>query len=203
VTRAHPLGPAGRRGAGQRAGPREGAPGQGGDRPAARLNPPGSPAAVPVTPGARSGAWHRDGTGRQGRCVEDGIRARSKRSMIGEQWWSRRLIDVLESFGMSGRLAWAGTTLVPARSSASRSSGYVTAQVQGSAPALPGPNPPQWAQAAADPATGRQHELPTRRSQQDRRTAIIPAWSAIKRTKVACAISDQMILSRSRRTPQP
>ncbi len=133
MTRAHPLGPAGRRGAGQRAGPREGAPGQGGDRPAARLNPPGSPAAVPVTPGARSGAWHRDGTGRQGRCFEDGIRARSKRSMIGEQWWSRRLIDVLESFGMSGRLAWAGTTLVPARSSASRSSGYVTAQVQGSA----------------------------------------------------------------------
>ena len=33
-------------------------------------------------------------------------------------------------------------------------------------------------------------------------TAIIPAWSAMKRTKVACAISDQMILTGSRRTPQ-
>jgi hypothetical protein len=36
-----------------------------------------------------------------------------------------------------------------------------------------------------------------------RLTAIIPAWSAMKRTKVACAISDQVILTRSRRTPQP
>ena len=33
-------------------------------------------------------------------------------------------------------------------------------------------------------------------------TAIISAWSAMKRTKVACAISDQMILTGSRRTPQ-
>ena len=29
------------------------------------------------------------------------------------------------------------------------------------------------------------------------------AWSAMKRTKVACAIFDQMILTGSRRTPQP
>ena len=35
-----------------------------------------------------------------------------------------------------------------------------------------------------------------------RLTAIIPAWSAMKRTKVACAILDQMILTGSRRTPQ-
>ena len=33
------------------------------------------------------------------------MRARSKRGSIGEQWWSRRFIDVLESFGMTGRLS--------------------------------------------------------------------------------------------------
>ena len=36
--------------------------------------------------------------------VEGGVRARSKRGAIGEQWWSRRFIAVLESWGMSGRL---------------------------------------------------------------------------------------------------
>ena len=37
--------------------------------------------------------------------VEGGIRARSQRGAIGEQWWSRRFTDVLESFGMTGGLA--------------------------------------------------------------------------------------------------
>jgi uncharacterized Zn finger protein len=67
--------------------------------------------------------------------AEGGIKARSKRGSIGEQWWSRRFIDVLESFGMSGRLARG-------RNYARRgqvlgfeiSCGYVTAQVQGSRP---------------------------------------------------------------------
>ena len=67
--------------------------------------------------------------------VEGGIRARSRRGAIGEQWWSRRFIDVLESFGMAGRLARG-------RNYARRgqvlgfqiSCGYVTAQVQGSRP---------------------------------------------------------------------
>jgi uncharacterized Zn finger protein len=67
--------------------------------------------------------------------VEGGIRARSKRGAIGEQWWSRRFIEVLESFGMAGRLARG-------RNYARRgqvlgfeiSCGYVTAQVQGSRP---------------------------------------------------------------------
>lgn len=36
--------------------------------------------------------------------VEGGIKAKSKRGAIGEQWWSQRFIAVLESFGMSGRL---------------------------------------------------------------------------------------------------
>lgn len=39
------------------------------------------------------------------RRVEGGIKARSKRGAIGEQWWSRRFTGVLESLGMSGRLA--------------------------------------------------------------------------------------------------
>ena len=37
-------------------------------------------------------------------AVEGGIKAKSKRGAIGEQWWSRRFIAVLESFGMTGRL---------------------------------------------------------------------------------------------------
>jgi uncharacterized Zn finger protein len=62
-----------------------------------------------------------------------GIKARSKRGSIGEQWWSRRFIDVLESFGMKSRLARGRSY---ARSgqvlSFSISAGYVTADVQGS-----------------------------------------------------------------------
>jgi uncharacterized Zn finger protein len=62
-----------------------------------------------------------------------GIKARSKRGSIGEQWWSRRFIDVLESLGMQGRLARgrnyarAGQVL-----SLEIGIGHVTAQVQGS-----------------------------------------------------------------------
>jgi uncharacterized Zn finger protein len=62
-----------------------------------------------------------------------GIKARSKRGSIGEQWWSRRFIDVLESFGMKSRLARGRSY---ARSgqvlTVKISSGYVTAEVQGS-----------------------------------------------------------------------
>ena len=65
--------------------------------------------------------------------VDGGIRARSKRGAIGEQWWSRRFISVLESYGMSGRLARgrsyarAGQVL-----DFELSQGKVTAWVQGS-----------------------------------------------------------------------
>ena len=38
------------------------------------------------------------------RKAEGGIKARSKRGSIGERWWSRRFIDILESFGMQSRL---------------------------------------------------------------------------------------------------
>ena len=49
-----------------------------------------------------TGWWHEAGPPIQ---VEGGIKARSRRGAIGEQWWSRRFVEVLESFGMSGRLA--------------------------------------------------------------------------------------------------
>jgi uncharacterized Zn finger protein len=36
--------------------------------------------------------------------AEDGIQARSRRGDIGETWWSRRFIELLESFGVGSRL---------------------------------------------------------------------------------------------------
>ena len=69
-------------------------------------------------------------------AVEGGIKARSKRGAIGEQWWSKRFIAVLESYGMSGRLqrgrsyARGGQVL-----EFTLGTGKVTARVQGSRPA--------------------------------------------------------------------
>jgi uncharacterized Zn finger protein len=93
---------------------------------------PAGPGDEPV---ARRGEawWHEAAPPRR---VEGGIRARSKRGAIGERWWSRRFIDVLESYGMSGRLsrgrsyARAGQVLEFALTQ-----GRVTARVQGSRPA--------------------------------------------------------------------
>jgi uncharacterized Zn finger protein len=65
--------------------------------------------------------------------VEGGIKAKSKRGAIGEQWWSRRFIAVLESYGMSSRLqrgrsyARKGQVL-----EFTLATGTVTARVQGS-----------------------------------------------------------------------
>jgi len=67
--------------------------------------------------------------------VDGGIKAKSKRGVIGERWWSRRFIAVLESYGMSGRLQRG-------RNYARRGQviefelrqGRVTARVQGSRP---------------------------------------------------------------------
>jgi uncharacterized Zn finger protein len=67
--------------------------------------------------------------------VDGGVKARSKRGAIGEQWWSQRFIAVLESWGMSGRLQRG-------RNYARRgqviefklTQGKVTARVQGSRP---------------------------------------------------------------------
>ena len=67
------------------------------------------------------------------RKAAGGIKARSVRGPIGEQWWSRRFTDVLESFGLQTRLtrgrayARSGQVL-----SLDIGTGHVTAQVQGS-----------------------------------------------------------------------
>ena len=70
-------------------------------------------------------------------AVEGGIKAKSKRGAIGERWWSRRFIEVLESYGagMGGRLqrgknyARRGQVL-----EFSLAAGKVAARVQGSRP---------------------------------------------------------------------
>ncbi|MGI5156308.1 SWIM zinc finger family protein [Microbispora sp. CA-102843] len=67
--------------------------------------------------------------------VEGGIKARSKRGSIGEQWWSRRFIDILERVCDAGRLsrgrayARRGQVL-----DLDLGSGLVKARVQGSRP---------------------------------------------------------------------
>jgi uncharacterized Zn finger protein len=78
--------------------------------------------------------WHGDWPPpSRPRKAEGGIKARSKRGSIGEQWWSRRFIDVLESFGLQSRLtrgrnyARSGQVL-----SLNIGTGHVTAKVQGS-----------------------------------------------------------------------
>ena len=38
------------------------------------------------------------------RAVESGLKARTSRGEIGSSWWSRRFLDVLESFAMGSRL---------------------------------------------------------------------------------------------------
>lgn len=65
--------------------------------------------------------------------VDGGMKARSVRGAIGESWWSKRFLDVLESFAMGSRLARgrnyarAGQVL-----SMDVTAGLVRAKVQGS-----------------------------------------------------------------------
>jgi uncharacterized Zn finger protein len=67
--------------------------------------------------------------------VEGGIKAKSKRGAIGDTWWSKRWVGVLESFGWSNRLergrryARSGQVL-----DFKLAPGKVTARVQGSMP---------------------------------------------------------------------
>ncbi len=67
------------------------------------------------------------------RAVDGGLVARSPRGVIGEQWWSRRFLEVLESFALGSRLtrgknyARRGQVL-----SLEVAPGVVTASVQGS-----------------------------------------------------------------------
>lgn len=41
---------------------------------------------------------------RSPKTVEEGIEAQSKRGDIGEEWWSRRFVDVVESYSISNRI---------------------------------------------------------------------------------------------------
>ncbi len=67
--------------------------------------------------------------------VEGGIKAKSKRGSIGDTWWSKRWVSILESFGWSNRLergrryARGGQVL-----DFKLTPGKVTASVQGSVP---------------------------------------------------------------------
>jgi len=87
------------------------------------------------------------------RTVSGGITARSRRGAIGETWWSRRFVEVLESLQMGGRLtrgrsyARSGQVL-----DLEVAAGSVAARVQGSRRApydvwieLPVIWPEQWA----------------------------------------------------------
>ena len=67
--------------------------------------------------------------------VEGGLRSRSSRGAIGEQWWSRRFVAVLESFALGTRLTRGRTYARKGQVlSLEVAPGVVTAQVQGSRP---------------------------------------------------------------------
>jgi uncharacterized Zn finger protein len=59
-----------------------------------------------VSPARRSGSsWSGDfPPAAKPRAVEGGLVARSARGAIGEHWWSRRFLEVLESFALGSRL---------------------------------------------------------------------------------------------------
>jgi uncharacterized Zn finger protein len=67
--------------------------------------------------------------------VEGGIKARSTRGRIGEQWWSRRFVDILEGICPPGRLARGRTYARKGQVlDMSVAPGVVRAGVQGSRP---------------------------------------------------------------------
>ena len=88
------------------------------------------------------------------RRVEGGIRARSRSGEIGATWWSRRWLEVLDSFGWADRLhrgriyARRGQVL-----DVRVGSGKATAQVQGSRPR------PYRVEIALRPLTTKQWEV--------------------------------------------
>ena len=68
-------------------------------------------------------------------AVEGGVTVRSKRGKIGEQWWSRRFVDVLEQICDGGRLARGRAYARKGQViDFALSAGQVTARVQGSRP---------------------------------------------------------------------
>ncbi len=78
------------------------------------------------------GNWPRY-TAAKPREAVDGIKARSKRGSIGQTWWSRRFVQVLESFGMGARLTRGRSYARKGQVMDLRvASGHVSAKVQGS-----------------------------------------------------------------------
>ena len=76
--------------------------------------------------------WWRDAPKSALRPVEGGIRARSRRGSIGENWWSARFVEVLEEIGDHGRLARGRSYARGGQAIAiSLGPGRVTAEVQG------------------------------------------------------------------------
>ncbi|HLO68939.1 MAG TPA: SWIM zinc finger family protein [Holophaga sp.] len=77
--------------------------------------------------------WYYDAPPSPRREAKGGIKAKSQRGGIGETWWSRRFVSVLESFDMGARLtrgrAYARSGQVM---DLKVRSGQVTAKVQGS-----------------------------------------------------------------------
>ncbi|MBT8227414.1 MAG: hypothetical protein HKP61_13530 [Dactylosporangium sp.] len=78
-------------------------------------------------------SWDRRYPPSRPRRVDGGIKARSARGSIGQSWWSRRFVDVIESFALGTRMtrgrsyARAGQVI-----SLEVSPGVVGARVQGS-----------------------------------------------------------------------
>ncbi|WP_262401500.1 hypothetical protein [Actinomadura sp. CNU-125] len=67
--------------------------------------------------------------------VPDGIRARNRRGSIGDEWWSRRFIDLVESFADKGRLSRGRTYARQGNVFELKVAPHeVTAKVRGSAP---------------------------------------------------------------------
>lgn len=70
-----------------------------------------------------------------GESADEGIRARTRRGSIGAQWWSRRFIDLVESFADTGRLSRGRTYARKGQVYDLRVTPYeVTAKVRGSRP---------------------------------------------------------------------
>lgn len=80
-------------------------------------------------------SWHGERPPARPVRVEGGLTLRSKRGDVARTWWSRRFVEVLESFGMAGRLSrgrsYARTGQVM---SLSLSTSLVVALVMGSRP---------------------------------------------------------------------
>jgi len=79
--------------------------------------------------------WDRFYEPTRPRPVKKGLKTRSQRGRIGETWWSKRWISVLESFGMGARLGRGRSYARQGQVvSIDIEKGVVTARVQGSRP---------------------------------------------------------------------